>query len=244
MTFSSSAGQLATVSPWVLLCGNLAPLAAIAGLVSPWPTVQRIRREGKVGQLPLLPYTLMIVNSLFYFTYGILLHESRLWLSNGIGLVLGAYYFAAYVPYVPDSTTEKTSPLPGTLQQHYQGLGLAVAFIGLTLLISQDPANVIGKTGMAICVSLFASPLAAIRVVLETKSSRSIPLPFTVAMTINCFLWTVFGLWQTHDANVYIPNGLGLCFQLAQVGLKLYFVDDGSMAVVNKKLEFSNRDVV
>ena len=237
---ASSTEELVSVAPWVQLCGNLAPLASVVGLLSPWPTVQRFRREGKVGHLPLLPYTLMIINCLFYFCYGLLVHEIRIWSSNGIGLMLGIYYFAAYLPYIHASSTDIPSPLPGTLKQHYQGLGLAVAFICSTLLLSQDPANIIGKTGMVICVSLFASPLAAIRVVLETKSSRSIPLPFTVAMTINCFLWTVFGLWQSHDPNVYIPNGLGLCFQLAQVGLKLYFVEDSMLSVANKEADHAS----
>jgi len=240
---------------WVQLCGNLAPFASIVGLLSPFPTVRRFQREGKVGNLPLLPYTIMIINCLFYFTYGMLVGEARIWASNGIGLGLGCYYFAAYLPFiVPTSSSSTsntvdeqgvdvittgnhndktsstpsrtTSPLPGTLQQHYQAIGLAVGFIGFTMLASRNPAFLIGKVGMAICVSLFASPLAAIRAVLETKSSRSIPLPFTVAMTINCFLWTVFGWRQANDSNVYIPNALGLGFQLVQVGLKLYFADN------------------
>jgi len=105
---------------------------------------------------------------------------------------------------------------------------MAVAFVALDVLVAsrETAAEVIGKVAMVVCVSLFASPLTVIRVVLETKSSKSIPLPFTVAMTINCFLWTVFGLWQAHDANIYIPNGLGLVFSLTQVGLKLYFEDN------------------
>jgi len=244
------------VAPFVRLCGNLAPLASFVGFLSPWPTVQRFRGEGRVGNLPLLPYTIMIINCLFYLTYGILVREIRIWTSNGVGLCLGIYYFVAYLPFVPpsatapastgtiisstagdhhdknsDTTKKQTSPLPGTLQQHFRALLFAVAYIAATLLVSSDPAFVIGKVGMGICVSLFASPLAAIRVVLETKSSRSIPLPFTVAMTVNCFCWFVFGLWQAHDSNVYIPNGLGLCFQLAQVGLKLYFVEDNSLLI-------------
>lgn len=234
-----------SVAPFVRLCGNVAPLASMVGFLSPWPTVQNFRREGKVGNLPLLPYTTMIINCLLYFTYGILVHEIRIWSSNGIGLLLGMYYFVAYLPFVPtsavtggageqhehtsDITKKQSSPLPGTLEQHFQALGGAAAFIALTLLVSREPAYLIGKVGMAVCVLLFASPLAAIRAVLETKSSRSIPLPFTVAMTFNCFVWFVFGLWQANDSNVYIPNGLGLCFQLIQVGLKLYFVDDSSL---------------
>ena len=225
---------------WVRLCGYLAPFASILGCCSPLPTIWRIQRERGVGNLPLLPYTIMIINSLLWFSYGVLLREIRIWGSNGIGLVLGVYYFTAYLPFVPPSPSSSeqfpsitthnkggSSTLPGTLQQHFQAIALALLFVVFTMLTAgQSAAYVIGRVGVVVCVSLFASPLAAIRVVLETRSSRSIPLPFTVAMTINCFLWTVFGLWQADDANIYVPNGLGLGFQLAQVGLKLYFEED------------------
>ena len=214
---------------WVQWCGNLAPVASILGCSSPYPTVRRIQREGRVGNLPLLPYTIMIINSLLYLAYGLLLHEIRIWLGNAVGLLLGMYYFRSYLPFVPTERMlvvgKSSSPLPGTLQQHVQAIGMAVGFVIMSILLAsrESAAQLIGTVGMVVCVSLFASPLSVIRVVLETKNSRCIPLPFTMAMTINCFLWTVFGLWQANDANIYIPNGLGLIFSLAQVGLKLYF---------------------
>ena len=187
-----------------------------------------MQREGRVGNLPLLPYTIMIINSLLYLTYGLLLREIRIWSGNAIGLLLGCYYFKSYLPFVPTDRVlgvGKASPLPGTLQQHVQAIGVAMAFITMSILLAsrEMAAQFVGTVGMVVCVSLFASPLSVIQVVLETRNSRCIPLPFTVAMTINCFLWTVFGLWQANDANIYIPNGLGLIFSLAQVGLKLYF---------------------
>jgi solute carrier family 50 protein (sugar transporter) len=213
---------------WVQWCGNLAPVASILGCCSPYPTVRRIQREGRVGNLPLLPYTIMIINSLLYLAYGLLLREIRIWSGNAVGLLLGMYYFRSYRPFVPTERVlgvGKSSPLPGTLQQHVQAIGVAVGFISMSILLAsrESAAQFIGTVAMVVCVSLYASPLSVIRVVLETKNSRCIPLPFTVAMTINCFLWTVFGLWQANDANIYIPSGLGLIFSLAQVGLKLYF---------------------
>jgi solute carrier family 50 (sugar transporter) len=211
-------------SPWVQLCGVLAPIASVLVGFSPLPTIHRILHDRKVGSLPLLPYSTMIINSILWFSYGLLKGEAKIWSCNGMNLVLGIYYLVNYIQFSPTSSPT----LPGTIQQHMQAV--VITLVGTVLLIIlpvlDDPAWLIGKVGMVIGVLLFASPLTVLRVVIETKSARSIPLPFTIASTINCFLWTVFGLWEVDDPNLYIPNALGLGFSLAQLGLKLYYEEN------------------
>ena len=88
-----------------------------------------------------------------------------------------------------------------------------------------DPAAIIGNVAVIMCVLMFGSPLSALKTVLETKSAKSIPLPFTIATIVNCFLWSVMGLLDVHDFNVYFPNLLGLVCGLAQLALKLIYQD-------------------
>lgn len=208
-------------TPVVQLCGFLAPIASVLVGFSPLPTIQRIVRDRKVGTLPLLPYSTMIINSILWFAYGLLKANATIWSCNGINLVLGIYYLVNYIEFAPTASPT----LPGSIHQHIQAV--LVTLVGTIVLIllpvMNDPAWLIGKVGMCIGVLLFASPLAVLRVVITTKSARSIPLPFTIASTINCLLWTVFGIWQVEDPNIYIPNALGLGFSLAQLGLKIYF---------------------
>jgi MtN3/saliva family. len=67
-------GAMATAvktSPeWVTACGKAAPLISSGVFLSPLPTVQNIIREKSVGNLPLLPYSSMCVNSFMWMTYG------------------------------------------------------------------------------------------------------------------------------------------------------------------------------
>lgn len=77
--------------------------------------------------------------------------------------------------------------------------------------------------GVVLCVAMFGSPLASLKTVLLTKSAESIPLPFTLASVLNCLLWSVVGVLDMKDANIYIPNLLGLSFGFIQVGLKLMY---------------------
>jgi len=84
-------------------------------------------------------------------------------------------------------------------------------------------ASLLGSAGVAICIALFASPLAALRTVFETRSAESIPLPFALAATANCFLWSVVGVLDMKDLNIWLPNILGLGCGLLQIALKLWF---------------------
>ena len=84
---------------------------------------------------------------------------------------------------------------------------------------------------------MFASPLSALKTVLKTKSAKSIPLPFTLATVLNCFLWSVAGLKDFHDFNVYFPNLVGLGLGLTQVALKLVYGDGSRSGSTMTKAE-------
>ena len=134
---------------------------------------------------------------------------------------MGVYYFLTFIRFSP----KKSPTLPGSTMQHFQGMSLLV---GITTILAfslptMKAAEIIGTLGVIFCVAMFASPLAALKSVLATKSAKSIPLPFTVAAIVNCFLWSVVGLMDMKDFNIYAPNLLGLLFGLIQLALKLIY---------------------
>jgi len=215
-----------TVPEWVILCGHMAPVFSILVFCAPIPTIRQVSRDRSVGSLPLLPYSSMLSSAFLWVMYGFLKSEPKIWSANGVGLILSIGYVFLFTRYCP-----KQSPtLPGSVKQHLQGCAFIMV---LTLMVAValptlQAAQIIGNAGVVLSVALFASPLAALKTVFETKSAKSIPLPFTVAAVINCFLWSVVGLEQMHDFNIYAPNLLGLLFGLVQVALKLIYAGGGS----------------
>ena len=159
---------------------------------------------------------LMFHQELMVRSLGIMKHEPKVWSCNAVGIVLAAYYGIQFARLVPKSKQasilEATTPtLPGTVAQHFHAI-LAVMLATSLLAITKpftNTANLIGNLGVLFCISMFASPLSVIKVVMETKSAKSIPLPFTVVSCFNCFLWVVFGLIEAKDVNIYLPNILG-----------------------------------
>lgn len=165
-----------------------------------------------------------------WFTYGVLVQESKVWFTNLVGLAFALFYFLRFVKYAPAISTT----LPGTVRQHLQGcfaiiVGSAVWILGCFLTVRRKgmwmpyAAGFIGNMAVLFCLLMFASPLSALQTVLRTRSAKSIPLPFTLATILNCFLWSVAGLGEFKDFNIYFPNLLGLAFGLIQVGLKILF---------------------
>lgn len=203
---------------FVDFCSQLAPAAAIAVFLAPLPTVQTVMRDRAVGTLPLLPYSSMVASAVLWATYGLLKNEASIWTANGAGLVLGLYYMYQFLQFAP-----KSSPtLPGSKAQHVKAV-LGISAVSLIAAASPLPPSILGSVGVLITIILFGSPLAALKTVIQTKSAKAIPLPFTLASTINCFLWSVAGLFKMKDVNVYFPNLVGLTFSLAQVFLKLFY---------------------
>jgi len=115
---------------------------------------------------------------------------------------------------------------------HVQACLAAVLTISsiAAILPQQNAAALIGYIGVAFCMMLNASPLVAMKTVIQEKSAESIPLTFTLASIACCFFWAVVGLEQMHDWVVYFPNLVGLSFGLVQLTLKLMYSNDENSA--------------
>lgn len=160
----------------------------------------------------------MLMNAFMWFSYGFLRDEPKIWTSNGVGFFLGCFYFLEFVRYAP-----KHSPtLPGSVTSHFHACFVAV--LGTLLLALMEPDGiVIGHIAVFSCVAMFAAPLAAVPTVLETRSANAIPLVYTVAVFLNCILWTIIGILDMQDIHIYGPTLLGLILSGVQLWLKLKF---------------------
>lgn len=203
----------------------LAPWLSIVVFGAPIPTLKQVAKDRSVGNLPLLPYTSMVVSAFLWMTYGWLVQQPTIYMSNLVGMVMGLYYAIQFSKYAPTSS----ATLPGSVRHHIMVVAFIVAttLFFCTLLSSSRETSVIwiGRVAVVFCLILFASPLAALRTVLRTQSATCIPWPFTIASTVNCWAWVVVGVWDMQDPNVYITNGIALMFGLVQIGLKLVFKD-------------------
>lgn len=240
-------GAVVTPAPWVQFFGQLGPIASIFFLLAPMPTIRQMSEKKSVGDLPLLPYSSMMVNCFLWLLYGGLKREIRLWGVNLIGLILGIFYTMRYL-----QVAEKTPKPASELVQMVEEEGLVDALdesktqesssknqaqlIGGAVIMTAASAlaiaskwwgsravNAIGNACVVLCLAMMASPLSTLNTVISKRNAESIPLPFTLATLVNCFSWSVWGIFAMRDPNVYVPNVLGFTSGMVQVFLKLYY---------------------
>ena len=106
--------------------------------------------------------------------------------------------------------------------KHHCIFACAWAMMLAAIVLVNDKAkatDLLGKLGCIICGVMYGGPVAAIRTVIQTRSTASISFPYTVATTINCLLWFVFGVLVSKDFYIWSPNILGLASAAVQFGL-------------------------
>ena len=120
-------------------------------------------------------------------TAGMLKRDKKIWAPNFFGFLCGLNYFYQFQKHC----SKTASNLPGTLSQHFNYSALVVTLTALiAVTLGTDlAATLIGRFAVLVCIVLFISPLSSFKSVIETKSAKSIPLPFTLTCMLNCFLW-------------------------------------------------------
>uniref|UniRef100_A0A7S2SSR1 Sugar transporter SWEET1 n=1 Tax=Rhizochromulina marina TaxID=1034831 RepID=A0A7S2SSR1_9STRA len=206
--------SLATILKGV---GPMAALATVLLNLAPVMTVLEFCRKGSTGRLPLLPYSGMMLSGFSWAFYGVLTEASHVFLPNAFGLCAGALYFACFCWNVP----REANWLPGTVRDHLAAAAvvLVVAIAAVASLPKDLGVMVIGWLGCILCVVMFSGPLASVQTILKERSTRSLPLPFTIAVSINCTLWTIYGAFVANDPFLYVPSLMGILSAAVQLSL-------------------------
>lgn len=206
-----SAGAAASSSSLVMFLQVAPPLAAQAVFFAPLEAMKTIKSSGTTGDMPLVPYASMMLNGVLWMTYGYMVAEPTIILPNITALLLGTYYVHVFNQYKPPSFN--ITPYFGAIGGGSVAIAATAAMLEPTLAI-----NVLGVAGNAICIAMFGGPLAAMKTVIEQKSTASLPFAMTVATFVNCSLWVSYGV-MISDPYIWFCNGLGLASSLVQFGL-------------------------
>lgn len=218
---------------WAVIVGDFAPIINICLRLSPIPTVIRFVAKRTTGSLPLMPYTALLSDSLLWLFYGVLTNDVLLIVTHACNSALASVYTAAYsfvhnrsAPDPPDLTV-----LPGRLRHHLSFVGLVVAgSAAVTLLHSSQKRaeEVLGLCADLGSLSMYASPLTALRAVLREQDASSVPLPYTTACLLNGFSWFVYGWVVADEIVIWAPSAVGLLLASAQLALILRYGQKGA----------------
>jgi len=209
-------GPLFTVKLW----STLAPFASIALKLSPMPTIQTVRRNGTTGGLPLLPYSAMCTMTFVLVAYGLLIRDTKVLITHGMGHLISLYYCLMFYRNVD----KKATNLPGTVDMHaWTGLGIAAAITTAIVAMGRNAAPTVGMTSVLLSCLMYTGPLAALKQAIQSKSAKNIPLPYAVASSVNALAWLVYGYWGIHDFMIWAPCLIGFVSATAQISVNIAY---------------------
>jgi solute carrier family 50 protein (sugar transporter) len=179
--------------------------------------VPKLWRERSVRRLPLLPYSAMFCAGVIWSAYGSLVGNLNVVIANGVSVILSMIYIHSFLSFCP----QDADWLPFSRGVHIAGMmvTLLYAYFAVRLLPVDQATSMLGMTGCVLASIMFAGPLAAVRTVIEEQSTRSLPLGFTLGVTLNGAVWSFYALYVRYDSMVLFPNAMGLAFGSAQLSL-------------------------
>lgn len=209
------------------VCKDAAGIAgnifAFGLFVSPIPTFRRIIRNGSTEMFSGLPYIYALLNCLICLWYGTPLISPNNFMVltvNSAGAVFQFVYLILFVTYA-----EK--------HRKVRMIGLLLAVLGLFAIIVFGSWQIVdhvmrqmfvGFLSVASLISMFASPLFIIKLVIRTKSVEFMPFYLSLSTFLMSASFFLYGLLN-FDVFVYVPNGIGTILGIVQLVLYFHYKD-------------------
>ncbi|KMZ59021.1 Bidirectional sugar transporter SWEET2a [Zostera marina] len=218
-----------------LACGVAGNLFAIVLFVSPIPTFRRILRNKSTEDFSGLPYIYSLLNCLLCLWYGLP------WVSRDLILIatvnsIGAIFQLVYVTiFIVNATQSRRMRVIGLLVSVFVLLG-AIVYISLIFFDFDSRHLFIGYLTVASLISMFASPLFIINLVIRTKSVEFMPFYLSLSTLLMSLAFFAYGMLK-FDFFVYTPNGIGVILGVIQLLLYAYYsrttLEDGRTSLLH-----------
>ncbi|KAF3449830.1 hypothetical protein FNV43_RR05909 [Rhamnella rubrinervis] len=200
-------------------------LFAFVLFLSPIPTFRRIIRNQSTERFSGLPYAYALLNCLICFWYGTPLVCPGIILVatvNSIGAIFQSVYISIFILYAERSIKLR---MIGLLLAVF-ALFASVVFVCMTLLDPDQRQLFVGYLSVASLISMFASPLFIIKLVIKTRSVEFMPFNLSLSTFLMSLSFSAYGILK-YDPFLYVPNGIGTILALVQLVL-YYYISNAS----------------
>ncbi|KAK6793245.1 hypothetical protein RDI58_006698 [Solanum bulbocastanum] len=217
MEISGAGGLVSTHS----ICSNAAGIAgnlcAFVLFVSPIPTFRRIIRNKSTEQFSGLPYIYALLNCLICLWYGTPIVSPGIILVftvNSVGAVFQLAYILIFIVYA-----ERTKKLK-MLGLLFGVFAAFVAVVSISICLFQPPnrQTFVGYLSVISLISMFASPLFIINLVIRTSSVEYMPFYLSLATFLMSLSFFAYGMFK-QDPFISVPNGIGEVLGIIQLVL-------------------------
>ncbi|KAL2494636.1 Bidirectional sugar transporter SWEET2 [Forsythia ovata] len=215
----SEVDLFSTYSVFSYAAGIAGNLLAFVLFVSPIPTFRRIIRSQSTEQFSGSPYIYALLNCLICFWYGLPIVSPSIILVatvNSVGAIFQLIYITIFITY---AEKPKKLKMLGSLLAVF---AVFAAIVFLSIKVFEPPIRqlFVGYLSVFSLISMFASPLFIINLVIRTKSVEYMPFYLSLSTFLMSLSFFAYGMLK-QDAFISVPNGIGAILGIVQ--LVLYF---------------------
>ncbi|KAM1917745.1 hypothetical protein ACFX13_037309 [Malus domestica] len=206
---------------WSTAAGIAGNIFAFVLFVSPIPTFKRIVKTKSTEQFSGLPYIYALLNCLICSWYGMPAVKTGIILVatvNSIGAVFQLVYLSIFIRHAERAIKLRMMGLIAAVIVVFA----FVVFVTLELLDYDERQMFVGYLSVASLISMFASPLFIIKLVIKTRSVEFMPFNLSLATFLMSLSFSAYGVLK-EDPFLYIPNGIGTILGLVQLALYSYY---------------------
>ncbi|RLN54005.1 hypothetical protein BBJ28_00015426 [Nothophytophthora sp. Chile5] len=201
----------------------LTTVAAVMVGLSPLPDFWRIHKTRCTGDVSILPIALLFCNCYMWAMYGFMVGNIfPVFVVNLFGMLTSVGFSAVYYrwsterPRVHQLWARASVVL--AIGTFYRILGGC----GATNQSADQVAATLGFMSVGVNIALYASPLANMKTVIQTKNAASLPISISAVFLGNAILWVIYA-FAVSDMFVLVPNTLGMALCTAQVALYVMY---------------------
>ncbi|KAK3011299.1 hypothetical protein RJ639_011474 [Escallonia herrerae] len=207
------------------VCSDAAGIAgnlfAFVLFVSPIPTFRRIIRSQSTEQFSGLPYVYALLNCLICLWYGTPIVSPGIILVATVNSVGAIFQFMYITIFIINAEKAKKVKMLGLLLAVFALFGIIV-IASMRLFDHPSRKLFVRYLSVASLISMFASPLLIINLVIKTKSVEFMPFYLSLSTFLMSISFFAYGMFK-EDPFIYVPNGVGTILGIVQLSLFFYY---------------------
>ncbi|CAI0404967.1 unnamed protein product [Linum tenue] len=165
-----------------------------------------------------VPYIITLLSASLWTFYGLLKPDGLLIVTvNSAGAIFQTIYVILFITYAPKQKKVQLAQL--TTFTKFLGGVVAITLLALHKN-SHEKITFVGTLCMALTIGMYAAPLSAMRMVIQTKSVMYMPFLLSFCLFLNGSVWSIYAV-LVKDIYIIIPNAIGFVLGIAQ--LAIYF---------------------
>ncbi|KAG6512871.1 bidirectional sugar transporter SWEET2a-like [Zingiber officinale] len=207
-------------SPATFAAGIAGNVFAFVLFVSPVPTFGRIVRNRSTQEFSGSPYVYSLMNCLICMWYGMPWVAGVVLVAtvNSAGAAFQMAYVALFLFYADRTRKIRIAVMLIAVLCAFA----AIVYLSLEFLDKPAWKALVGYLSVASLISMFASPLFIMNLVIRTRSVEFMPFYLSLATFLMSLSFFAYG-GLLHDYFIYIPNGIGTLLGAVQLLVYGYY---------------------